>query len=349
MKVKAQYDVEQRDSELPEWLTKQLTEDESKALKTKGITPLIDKLVTPDGKLFTGKVQLREGKNGNHELHFHNKRAQLEIPERIDDQQLTKDEIKLLKKGEILRLKSGHYIQIDTDLNKVTIHTGRDLSVLKEIGGVKLSAEEQQRYANGKSITKLMKTHGHDAYMIGTFSKGPDGSIQWDADQTKMIQPSEYDKYNIEELRTKLNFESKDFDREKVMKEFLAGNDRLLPEIKQMKAEGYVPTIEAIERNSDNMPDARKNGLLAAFGMDSEMYNRFKKLVEEKEVHYGHDPKKFKITSYNLTENSITLESPTGNKMETQVTNEIKTTQEFAQFQEQSKGKGMGQAKSMKI
>lgn len=347
MTVKASYEEKQASPELPIWLKKQLTPEELSQLNEKGMTPFIEKVITPEGQIFSGKIQLKQNQQ-DFELHFHSKKAKLEIPKSIDNEELNPDQVNDLKLGKIIKLKNG-YIQIDQELNKVLIHSGRDLSVLSEIGGVKLTPKEQERYANGQPITKVMKTDKFDSYMIGTFKKGPNGAIEWDMNQTKMIEPHEYEKYNIDQLKITFNSVDKKLNQEKLMYEFLHGNDKVLPEIERLKTSGFSPTIEQIERNAKEAPKDRKNALLSSFGLDSNTYDRFKQCVEEKEIHKGLDQTKYKITHYNLTEKTITLQTENGVPVTTNLTSEIRTQKEFEHFQEMSRGKGMGKSTSMKI
>ena len=83
------------------------------------------------------------------------KAPKLEIPEKILDQKLNKEEVEGLKQGQFFSLKrdSGVFlVKIDPRINGVVIRTPAEVGIREKLGGYKFNQSELQRSANGQQV-----------------------------------------------------------------------------------------------------------------------------------------------------------------------------------------------------
>lgn len=138
---------------------------------------LIEGMLVNDGQeLRNAKIRLVKGKDGKAELAFSFQNEQLIIPEKIADYKLTEEDKTKLVNGETagpVRIKGSEvYLQVDKDLNSVTVKSARDISVkdviqLKSekgkfvVAGYVPSKKEVEDLLNGKTIpTKVYEQDG---------------------------------------------------------------------------------------------------------------------------------------------------------------------------------------------
>jgi hypothetical protein len=141
---------------------------------------LIRDMKLPDGRVRDGKITIRNGKDGVPEAHFNilEKKAKLEIPQKINGKKLNKQEQEDLKNGKAIVLStatSKMVVKIDPQLNKVSVNSPGEIGIPKQVGGYTLNNEDIKRLAEGKSMdTKVFHDPKTGQYFTGQLSLSAD-------------------------------------------------------------------------------------------------------------------------------------------------------------------------------
>lgn len=153
----------------------------------------------------TGKLLITKDNTGNPHIVFNFKEQNLNIPNKILDKELTEEDKKALLNGKtILHPKSntGPWvgIQIDKELNKVVLKSEKQLGIIKEINGYKLSLDEQKELFDTKTLgTKVFYDKKRDIHYSASIQIGADGKT------IEFLNPTQLSKEEAKELENKLN------------------------------------------------------------------------------------------------------------------------------------------------
>lgn len=139
-------------------------------------SPILKNIQLQDGTVKDGKLKLVPDGN-NVRVSFQFKKPNLEIPQKIFGHQLSKEEIAHLKEGITIPIpKTDYFIKIDKDLNAVTVQTGKEIGVPKELGGYQLTPEDKLELANTGSLSaRVFKVPGREEYFTGNLKINQDG------------------------------------------------------------------------------------------------------------------------------------------------------------------------------
>jgi len=327
---------------LPEWMNKQIALEDLDRLRLGKKTQLLE-LVDENGKKLSGKMQVfTNGKESTINFHKVEKKKQLEIGEEIEGIKIDKKQIKLLKSGKFISLNDGLYAAVDKDLNKVVLHTGKELETIQQVGDYKLSKEDKLSLLNGESLTKVLKNQNGNHVITSFKFDTKNNQIEFDLDQTKVISPEEANKYDLGQKIDELNIGNTEPNR--IIKDFLDGNDKAMVQLTKLKSQGFNPSMDKLIELTNGADSLRSNAMLGAFNLDSKEFDRLKDIYEEKGVFEPSSPTQHKLEKININDKTITMSDKGVEK--TMKLNKVKTVQE-QKVHLQSKSRGRMQSKGM--
>lgn len=144
-------------------------------------TDFIEDIHLDDETLRSGKIQLVRLKDGSIDIKYRLHQEQLVIPSKIGDYSLTDDDKYKLANNQVVGpIKYGGnelYIQVDPDLNSVTVRSDKEINLPNTIGhntklkfdGYVLTDQDKNLLMNGGTLpTKLFC--GKDGYFTANFS-----------------------------------------------------------------------------------------------------------------------------------------------------------------------------------
>jgi hypothetical protein len=260
-----------------------------------------------------GKIKLFKDDKGVLKMDFDSFEPHLEFPEEILGHKLEEEEIERLKEHKPVVLSTDFGligIQVDEDLNKVTVLGQTKLEHLEEIGGYNLSEREQAHLFNGGKLTpKVLYDKVTDSYIQAELSLTSDGKgIEFSHDKSLT-------KEEAQELIKRFN---KDQFNEKVIAPIAnIGANAIEPNQKEAVQSTAPKTIkeEAIFMIGQNEPDIK--GLLDLAASKAEEL--------KKEIDFVFESQEYKsLSSSNKTAVNVALktspalehEKRTGNAME---------------------------------
>jgi len=270
---------------------------------------MLENMQLPDGRIVDGKVKLVKDEKGELQVQLFEKKQVLEIPDQILSHKLTdKDKEDLLaEKTVAVKMVNGQslFLQVDKDLNRVMIHTERDLSIISELGNYKLTERDKAAWANGdklptrifydettgshfaasirktedgkgieyhnyKSLKELDKDQLKD--MIKKYNEGPD-IMTATASVTNSIKTEEAVKSTPETSisKTEKTIEvNTTHDNERRFVEYT--NNKDYEGLKRLAEEGFKPEKDLIDRTAKqlNLSNDEKKAVMTAIGNESQ-------------------------------------------------------------------------------
>jgi hypothetical protein len=156
-----------------------------------------------DGTVKDLKIKLEYDPSGESIVHRDIKEGFLQIPKRILDNELSAEQVDMLKKNQIIGpLKhqgEAFYVKVDNELNKITIKSEKEIGVLHEMGGYSFSDREKNQLANGNKVEpKVYMNPDGDYFMAGL-------RISEDKKGIEFLSPQLLSTEEALELMTKLN------------------------------------------------------------------------------------------------------------------------------------------------
>lgn len=136
------------------------------------------------------------------------KKQELTIPDKVDTYQLTdKDKKDLMEEKVVaIKLKTGSllFVQLDKELNRVTVKTEKDIKVPDEIGGYKLTDQDKVLFANKEKLPlRIFYNEKTDTHFLCNIRLTEDGKgIEFD-------NYKEVPKHQVKDLTNKYNTQDK--------------------------------------------------------------------------------------------------------------------------------------------
>lgn len=337
--------IDNQELRIPDWMSKQLDPVDFNLLLNGKKTGIVS-IVNEQGKPVTGKLQAFPGEEETLiQCYKKNKKQQIEYPKEIDGEKMSADQLKLLKTGKYLALKDGNYLKIDKELNRVLIYTGKELSMISKIGDYQLTPADREQLLNDKELTRVLQNK-NGQYVLTSFKyDDKKRELQIDYEKTKVITKQEAQKYGIEQKIEDLN--QLNANPEKVMKNFLEGNDQAMVQIKKLQAQGYSPSIDTMLKVTNGQESSRTNQLINAFGVDSKKFQLMSTIYREKEARSLETGAKVAITEIDIKTQKIQGIDQDGKKV-TLSPGQIKTEKDY-QLHIQSQSKNIGKSKGTGI
>jgi hypothetical protein len=141
----------------------------------------IEGIQLDDETLKHGKIKLNREKDGSVKINYQFHQEQLVIPSKIGDYLLTNDDKHKLSNNQVvgpIKYEGNElYIQVDPDLNSVTVRSANEISIPNSIGhnsklkfdGYTLSDQDKNLLANGGTLSPKLFC-GKDGYFTANFS-----------------------------------------------------------------------------------------------------------------------------------------------------------------------------------
>jgi hypothetical protein len=138
-------------------------------------SPLIRDIKTEGGALKDGKIDLHKTKEGGVIVNYNFKNLEkFEVPKKILGQKLSKEQQEDLVASKPIKLKSKgkeYYVQIDPELNKVTLKTPDQVITPNKLGGYKLTEEDKLQIIDKGSLdTKVFYNKDTDKHYTANLS-----------------------------------------------------------------------------------------------------------------------------------------------------------------------------------
>jgi hypothetical protein len=129
---------------------RKLSEEERVRLSEVGRTLYVENVEVQKDRVADGKIWLAI-QDGEVQVKFQERKNTLEIPMTVLGHSLTEGEREDLKAGKVVAVEfrgTSYFLQVDRELNRVVVSTARELGVPRELGGYRLTREDQERFAN---------------------------------------------------------------------------------------------------------------------------------------------------------------------------------------------------------
>lgn len=166
------------ESLIPDSILKVKLTSEQKHTLIYGEEIFLNNMELKDGSIKDGKVKIvKDNNTGELTFGFNFKRERLEIPKRLLDNELSEDDKKDLVDGKVvgpLNYKgSNFFVQMDHELNKVTISHSSQFNLQNELGGYRFTDKEQNLLLNGQKTTAHI-FKGESGYFMANVQLSPD-------------------------------------------------------------------------------------------------------------------------------------------------------------------------------